>query len=204
MERLIAIGDIHGEYVKLRDLINKLHLQSSDKIIFLGDYIDIGLKSKKVVDFLLYLNAKFNCVFLMGNHEHNLLKAKYDGNSDFVLNGGIETINSYGTFENIFKIHGMFFTSLKTHYLYNGYLFVHAGVNPYKELEDQDFVENLEIREEFINNNHCLKQKIIFGHTDFIEPFVAKDKIGIDTGCGKYPEAKLTAYICNENRFIQN
>ena len=40
--RLIAIGDIHGEIEKLNSLLDKLDLQKQDRVIFLGDYIDRG------------------------------------------------------------------------------------------------------------------------------------------------------------------
>ncbi len=60
------------------------------------------------------------------------------------------------------------------------------------------------IREEFIDNPHNLSgKKVVFGHTPFSKPLVKADKIGIDTGCGKYPDAKLTAFICNTNEFVQ-
>ena len=53
--RLIAIGDIHGEYNKLENLLQKLFLKETDYLIFLGDYIDRGLYSRQVVDKLIEL-----------------------------------------------------------------------------------------------------------------------------------------------------
>ena len=48
MNRLMTIGDIHGEYFKLKNLIKKLKPHKSDTVVFLGDYIDRGLYSKFV------------------------------------------------------------------------------------------------------------------------------------------------------------
>ena len=79
---------------------------------------------------------------------------------------------------------------------------MHAGINPDKPLEEQTEEDLLWIREEFIDKKHNLKQKIIFGHTAFYEPFVAEDKIGIDTGCGKEDNTFLTAFICDDEYFI--
>ena len=51
------------------------------------------------------------------------------------------------------------------------------------------------IRSEFYRKKHGLPFKIIFGHTEFSEPQVQDDKICIDTGCGKYKDAPLTAIV---------
>lgn len=203
--RLIAIGDIHGEIYKLNNLLAKLDIKSDDTLIFLGDYIDRGYYSKQVIDKLIELSKSCQCEFLMGNHEYYLLKmlsgdnyAKYF----FQEYGGMQTLDSYGKLENIIKIHGTFFNNLRTYYLTDNYLFVHAGIRPDKNFKEQDSFDMLMIRDNFINYKHKLKQKVIFGHTPFKKPYIEDDKIGIDTGCGKDVEAPLTAYICNENKFI--
>ena len=67
MKRLIAIGDIHGEY----HLIQKIKPDSLDTIIFTGDYIDYGKNSKFVIDYLIELSKTTNCIFLKGNHTMN-------------------------------------------------------------------------------------------------------------------------------------
>lgn len=205
-KRLIAIGDIHGEYYKLISLLKNLDLKTDDKLIFLGDYIDRGFYSKQVVDKLIELSKNYDCKFLMGNHEFAMLQMQKG--SEYFKNffyeyGGIETIDSYGGEpENIIKIHGKFFKNLKLFYKTSKYLFVHAGIRFDKPLENQDEYDFLMIRDNFINQKSNIKQKVIFGHTPFETPFVTPDKIGIDTGCGKYPYCKLTAYICEEERFV--
>lgn len=47
MTRLIGISDIHGEYEKLCSVLNKIDPKKEDTIIFMGDYIDRGNKSKE-------------------------------------------------------------------------------------------------------------------------------------------------------------
>ena len=203
--RLIAIGDIHGEIDKLNKLLDKLDLQQEDTVVFLGDYIDRGLYSRQVVDKLIELSKYCHCEFLMGNHEYYLLKM-LDGDKYakhfFLEYGGVQTIDSYGSVENIFKTHGDFFNNLKPYYLTEKYLFVHAGIRPDKTLKEQDTFDMLIIRDNFINHKHKLKQKVIFGHTPFKKPYIEDDKIGIDTGCGKFPDSPLTALICNNERFM--
>ena len=73
--RLFAIGDIHGCFDSLKELIeHKIHLQKNDKLILLGDYIDRGDKSKEVIDFIIKLQEDgYDLVPLLGNHESMLL-----------------------------------------------------------------------------------------------------------------------------------
>ena len=206
--RLIAIGDIHGEVEKLNSLIDKLDLQKQDKVIFLGDYIDRGLNSKAVIERILDLSKKIECVFLKGNHEDMLLKTKItqfqDDIEHWLLSGGISTYDNYGDYPAIFNTHGKFLDSLKLYHIEQNYMFVHAGINPKKELSEQTKDDLLWIREEFLDNSHNLPYKIIFGHTPFIEPLILNDKIGIDTGCGKEKDLPLTAFICDSETFIRS
>ena len=206
--RLIAIGDIHGEVEKLNSLIDRLDLQKQDKVIFLGDYIDRGLNSKAVIERILDLSKKIECVFLKGNHEDMLLKTKITQSQDdiehWLLSGGISTYDNYGDYPAIFNTHGKFLDSLKLYHIEQNYMFVHAGINPKKELSEQTKDDLLWIREEFLDNSHNLPYKIIFGHTPFIEPLILNDKIGIDTGCGKEKDLPLTAFICDSETFIRS
>ena len=207
-KRLIAIGDIHGEIEKLNSLLDKLNLQAGDKVIFLGDYIDRGLNSKAVIERVLDLSKKIECVFLKGNHEDMLLKTKITQSQDdiehWLLSGGISTYDNYGDYPAIFNTHGKFLDSLKLYHIEQNYMFVHAGINPKKELSEQTKDDLLWIREEFLDNSHNLPYKIIFGHTPFIEPLILNDKIGIDTGCGKEKDLPLTAFICDSETFIRS
>ena len=205
-KRLIAIGDIHGEIDKLNELLRQLEPQKEDTLVFLGDYIDRGKHSKEVIERLIELSSSIKCIFLKGNHEDMLLKIpvtkKEEDVNFWMVNGGVETFDSYGGFENIFKLHGDFFNNLKPYYLTDKYLFVHAGINPDKPLDEQSENDLLWIRDDFIDKKHNLKQKVIFGHTAFYTPYVEEDKIGIDTGCGKEDDAFLTAFICYDEYFI--
>jgi predicted phosphodiesterase len=42
MERIIAIGDIHGQLARLEGLIERIAPSDEDRLVFLGDYIDRG------------------------------------------------------------------------------------------------------------------------------------------------------------------
>ncbi|MCR4881308.1 MAG: serine/threonine protein phosphatase [bacterium] len=205
--RLIAVGDIHGEYYKLESLISKLDIQNTDRLVFLGDYVDRGLYSKQVVDKLLELSKFCSCEFLKGNHEYYMLKAlNGDKNAEyfFMTYGGVQTIESYGNVENILKIHGDFYRNLKQYYVTDDYIFVHGGINPDIPLEEHSELELLMIRDEFIYRPTNLLQKVIFGHTPFEKPFIAADKIGLDTGAGKFDTGYITAVILPEESFVSS
>ena len=202
MARLIGISDIHGEYEKLCSVLNKIAPQKDDTIIFMGDYIDRGAKSKEVVDKIIDMQNICNCVYLIGSHEYALLHAETDEYYNYLFwnYGGVQTVESYGSFENILKTHGDFFKSLKFYHETEDYLFIHAGLRNKVPLEKQNEVDMVYIRKDFYNNKTDFPKKVIFGHTEFEKPLVQPDKICIDTGCGKFKNAPLTAIICENGK----
>ena len=78
MSRIIGISDIHGEYYKLCSVLDKIAPQKDDTIVFMGDYIDRGAKSREVVDKIIDMQNVCNCVYLIGSHEYAMLQAKTD------------------------------------------------------------------------------------------------------------------------------
>jgi len=179
-------------------MIERLPLAASDRIVFLGDYVDRGHDSKGVVAYLLELknNAPQEIVFLKGNHEDMLLSylglPGHHGDM-FLFNGGEATLTSYGVsgkkdpkekiLAAIPAAHLEFFKTLRTYYVLDGFLCVHAGINPAKTLDDQSEEELFWIRDEFIRRPHSLPYTVLFGHTP--QPEVLCDwpyKIGLDTG----------------------
>jgi len=203
MPSLFAIGDIHGHFNLLEKLIQKLNPNKSVTLIFLGDYIDRGPDSKKVVEFLIALSQKVPCVFLKGNHENMLEKAQRRDSEAIKLwlwNGGTETIKSYNGFDEIYSLHASFYSQLKWYYETEEYIFVHAGVRPEYSLSEQTHEDLVWIREDFIFSPSPFSKKIIFGHTPFKKPFVSADKIGIDTGAAY--GGPLTAIQLPEETFV--
>lgn len=53
MKWTIVIGDIHGCYDELQELINKIGIKEEDTIVSLGDILDWGPKSLEVYDYLI-------------------------------------------------------------------------------------------------------------------------------------------------------
>ena len=202
MSKIIAISDIHGEYDKLCAVLNKLSPEKNDTIVFCVDYIDRGKKWKEAVDKIIDMQNYCNCVYLKGSHEYAMMHANSDSYYHYLFwnYGGDSTAESYGSFENIMKIHGDFFNSLKYYHIIGNYLFIHAGIKIGVPLEEQDEVDMVYIRQAFYNHKHNMKYKIIFGHTEFDTPQIWDDKICIDTGCGKYKNAPLTALVIENGK----
>lgn len=80
-----VIGDLHGDvdcakyWVGQTGLISSIDGKWKDptsKLVFLGDYVDKGIQSRQVVEFVKYLTEKYpqNVIALMGNHELELLR----------------------------------------------------------------------------------------------------------------------------------
>ncbi|MEM4717380.1 MAG: metallophosphoesterase family protein [Desulfurococcaceae archaeon] len=68
----IFIGDIHGDYYTLLDVMNRIWgLLENSIFIFLGDYIDRGYMQVETLAFLLKLKNTYQdrVILLRGNHE---------------------------------------------------------------------------------------------------------------------------------------
>ena len=204
---LYAVGDIHGERELLEELLGKLPLESDDRIVFIGDYIDRGPDSKGAVDFLIEFARKRSCTFLLGNHESMLLDFigwrgdAYFGGDAFLLNGGDRTLATYGYFDqddpepeslDLSKEHEDFYRNLKLTHIEGDYLFVHAGIGRDQCGESdieyalrQARTEDLLWDRASADLPHQLGVTIVYGHTpspDFGVRWNQPFSIGIDTG----------------------
>ena len=191
METTYVIGDIHGCYDKLIALMDKINIDlDSEKLVFLGDYIDRGPDSYEVVEYLINLKEKYpDIIFLKGNHEDML--EKYISEVDrftYLINGGQQTLESYSRYYKptdeslIPETHFEFFESLVLYHETDHYIFVHAGLRKNVPLEKQKPEDMLWIRKNFIQSNYDFGKQVVFGHTPLPEPLLQPNKIGIDTG----------------------
>jgi serine/threonine protein phosphatase 1 len=97
----IAVGDIHGRADLLGPLLKRLRkeIKAEDHLVFLGDYVDRGPDVKSCFDLLTEWCGDPPCrtVFLMGNHEECMLRARNDHTCHSWLTAmeGLSTIASY-------------------------------------------------------------------------------------------------------------
>ena len=191
MQKIFAIGDIHGCYEKLCELMDKIPINMAlDQLLFIGDYIDRGRGSIEVLDYLIDLKKRSpGIIFLKGNHE-DMLQNYLDGSDRFtyLLNSGQQTLDAYLNKSNasedypVPSAHLEFLSALRFYYQTEDYIFVHAGLRDKVLLESQKETDLLWIRDEFIYSDYDFGKRVIFGHTPFKEPLVQTNKIGIDTG----------------------
>lgn len=229
MSRIFAIGDVHGHYTELMGLYDKLSLEaklepSEDTLVFLGDYVDGGPDTKKVVNRIMEWKEKYpHWVFLFGNHEDLMIDALVRGGSRYhsfdlwYKQGGEATVDSYApsnlTWEQRLKLdprntvsvdHLDFLATLPYFHETDDYIFVHAGIVPGMTPQEMRIhpalvKELLWIRDDFIESDYNWGKKVIFGHTFTNTPIVQKNKIGIDTLAKSY--GSLTAVELPSEKF---
>jgi serine/threonine protein phosphatase 1 len=193
--RLFAIGDIHGCIDELATLMRSIAPSRGDTVVFVGDYVDRGPSANDVIELLLDAeHSEAEMVFLKGNHEDMMLSfLGYPGHygESFLFNGGAQTLESYGIGETdmeevvnrIPASHVDFLKRLGTSYYRPPYFFVHAGIAPLRQLEEQSVEDMLWIRQEFIFHPHQTGATVVFGHTPMRAVMVDLPyKLGIDTG----------------------
>jgi serine/threonine protein phosphatase 1 len=143
---IYAIGDIHGSFNALETLLKSFKPTSDDTFVFLGDLINRGPKSKQVIDLLIDFSKPKNAIFLRGNHEIMIMVARLDETRlhAWIHFGGDTTLNSYKIkpkkkwASKISKEHWAFIDNTLPYHQIGKYIFVHAGLEPGKSLEEQN------------------------------------------------------------------
>lgn len=144
--KTLVIPDLHGRF----DLLEKaLHLIESTfkegTVIFLGDYVDRGPDSYKVINRLIEgSHTALIFKFLCGNHEDMMLDACVNNIADgWILNGGLETLKSYNNAKDCYDVkvvpqkHIDWLLTLPD-VLYDEHrVYVHAGVSESYSLSNQ-------------------------------------------------------------------
>lgn len=205
-----AIGDIHGRYDLLQDLLGKIGIHATEvaqgavTIIFLGDYIDRGPQSAQVVELLRGLkdDRRMKHVFLKGNHEDMMVNVE-----DFwIPNGGDATIASYQNHydewwnEWLTKdaewMHG-----LPTIYWDDHRIYVHAAADEESPLDQQDTHMNLWARYGNTENFLAHDRHIVHGHTPQRsgKPLLLSNRTNLDTGAC-FKGGTLTAAAFKDNQ----
>lgn len=224
-QRIYAVGDIHGCADLLEQLLEKIEADDRaqdaayTQIIFLGDLIDRGPNSARVVARVRQLvmgSDRYRC--LLGNHEEVFLKAiggDLKALAFFTKIGGRETIQSYAISDEEYRAcdypellallreripaeHISFLESLEDLIIVGDYAFAHAGVRPEVPLAQQKINDLRWIRNEFLDHRGTLEKIIVHGHSISDEVETLAHRIGLDTGA--YASGKLSAMAFQDNR----
>jgi serine/threonine protein phosphatase 1 len=223
--RLIyAVGDVHGRADLLLSLLDEIASDADSlgrpaRVVLLGDLVNRGPQSREVLDLLLGgpSRPQDEWVVLRGNHDQLMLDALRGGKptvfASFLAKGGAATLASYGlprrrmslrsAQEVVPAAHLDFLESLPLLYCADRYLFVHAGVEPGKALEQQTAKTLMTIRHEFLEKDHGLPFTVVHGHTPTPQPVLTPFRIGIDTGASSAGILTCVALGDGEPRFIQ-
>lgn len=223
--RAYVIGDIHGRLDLLDQLLANIHDQLRRRparkvlLAFVGDLIDRGPNSSQVIERLrTYRHEGVKTIFLLGNHEEVLLRI-LEGEADLITKwrwfGGAECLQSYGVDaaqltgrseaealeivrQAIPTEHKDFLASFDDTCRFGDYLFVHAGIRPGVEVEQQRQTDLRWIREPFLLDDTDHGFVVVHGHTISPEVQVLPNRIGIDTGA--YRTGVLTALAIEGSR----
>ena len=214
--RTIVIGDLHGCHRELKSLISRLKKKGAftpetDRLIFIGDYIDRGENPRLTVRYVRGLQKKYgeNVIALMGNHEDMLLEEIQYGSSSWLYNGARNTLLSYEGHEKDFDRDVRWMKDLPLYYEDDYFVYVHAGVNKDLPIDQQDRHTLLWARQGFYLDPRGYEKTVIFGHTP-TQYLNGGDKplwmnndhdIAIDTGC--VYNGKLTALIIENDRILE-
>jgi len=221
-----AVGDIHGRADLLARMLDKLEAEAAASphlrptVVFLGDYVDRGLESAKVIDMLLSGRPKgFECHFLRGNHEQAMQAFMRDPDQGraWLAYGGVETLLSYRVkpvsveaaapaLEEAAKAleaampqeHKEFLDSLVPAVTIGDYFFVHAGVDPNRGIDDQTEHDLYWIRDRFLTDTRRWDKVVVHGHSPVKEAFRDHRRVAIDTGA--YATGRLTAARLEANK----
>lgn len=201
--RTIVVGDIHGCYDELIELLEKVDVGKDDRVVSVGDLITKGPKSREVLE-LFMSDGRFSTV--IGNHDL-ALRRRWNGEDIELKPSQRETHrelrgekDAYASFLN----RSPFIIDLDTH------LVVHAGLRPNVELYSQTTGDLTRLRTLGPDRESDIgtpwyhvyhgEKVVLFGHWPAPEPRRGKKAIGLDTGC-VYGHS-LTAYIIETDEFV--
>jgi serine/threonine protein phosphatase 1 len=207
--RLIAIGDIHGCPREFEDLLSKLDLDDHDRVILLGDLINRGPDSAKVIA-LARQNATLS---LLGNHELRLLNYRKTGDPTHLKKSDYDTLKQLGPRDWAY----MNAMELTYHDPEHETVLVHGGFLPGQPWQRQParVVTRIQVidkqgaprkRSEAPNAPHWSAlwngpPFVVYGHTSRPDVSRLKWSLGIDTSCAM--GGSLTACILPEKKLVQ-
>jgi serine/threonine protein phosphatase 1 len=207
--RLIAIGDIHGCHLEFADLLARLALTKDDRVILIGDLVNRGPDSCRVID----LARECRAIALLGNHELRLLKYRRSSDKKQLKEGDRATLEKLRPEDWTF-LEAMPLTFAEPEL---NTVFVHGGFLPNEPWQKQpaEIVTRIQVID---RNGRPAKRAdaptapswadlwsgppfVVYGHTPRPEIYKLKWSLGLDTGC--VLGGHLTAYVLPEKRFLQ-
>jgi serine/threonine protein phosphatase 1 len=209
-EVVFAIGDMHGRADLLEQLIEAIFADEAFRqgrrctIIGLGDYVDRGSNSCKVLETLIALSRRSDVAsrFLRGNHEQCVLDFLQEpaigrwwseiGGRELLASYGVQAPSGQSEIEDWTRTRDAFAERLPADHLdflkglelsaaIGDYFFVHAGARPGVPLEAQAERDLIWIRDAFLSDPRAFDKVVVHGHSVTREAHLDHRRIGIDT-----------------------
>jgi len=204
--RRLVIGDIHGCWSELQELLDQAGLAEGDEIIALGDFVDRGPASPRVLDFF---RTRPNARALQGNHERKHVRSSR-GEVKAALSQRI-TRQQLG---DAYSAALAFFESLSLHLEFPEANIAHGYWEPGLPMTEQReaVLAGTMGGEKYLRDKYARpwyelydgERPIIVGHHDYLrnrQLFVYRDRVfGIDTSCCH--GGALTAIVLPDFRFV--
>jgi len=218
MNRVIVYGDLHGCLEEFKLLREKLDLKEGDKEIVIGDILDRGLYSNKLLRYI----RKHRIASVLGNHEYKYIRyKKYE-----YLFEQIGKKNPISLTNEQKKIYAelsdndfTYLNSLPFFIKIDNLTLLHAGITNQinlqntkkREIEKILWIRTLDQNQKILSLNDTNKTAklwsefyngnqgtVVYGHNVFDEVKINDYSFGIDTGC-VYGH-KLTALLINDTK----
>lgn len=226
-----AVGDVHGCHRELLALEREIvadakRLEGQKLIVMLGDYVNRGPDTARVLDHLLAPAPEgFYRICLCGNHETQMLDY-LDGKASresWLGTGGRATLFSYGIdVEHLASLYGdgdklddhirsaipaehvAFMRKLPILAFSERFVFVHAGIRPGMPLLEQADGDLLYIRDEFFEGSARLDRWVVHGHTPVDSLRMQGRRIGVDTGAYRSGRLSAVRIAGKSGKFLQS
>jgi len=201
--RTIVVGDLHGCYDELRDLLDKVGFNGSDRVVCVGDLVTKGPKNREVLE-LFMSDPQFSAI--IGNHDL-ALRRRWNGEK-FKLKPSQKP--TYKELKREKEKYVGYFNQLPFMIDLGSHLVVHAGLRPGVALHSQTTEDLTELRS--IGPDRTQRdgmpwydvydgeKVVLFGHWPSAEPRRGKKAIGLGTGC-VYGH-RLTAFIVETGELV--
>jgi serine/threonine protein phosphatase 1 len=208
---LFTVGNINGNFQLLIKMIEEIEncgiFCKGDKVVFLGNFIGGKGEDREIIDTLRdYELARPNqCVIIRGANEQRMLTSK---KNFFESELGKGVLKSYRQSPPIYQTSvvndldiqqfvddSIWLSTLPSWYKSNKYFFVHAGVNPKRDLEDQNVGGFMFINDEFYSSGKVFSHRIVHTHTGQ-KLVYAKNRFGI----GREEAGTLRCFVMNDKK----
>lgn len=202
-----VVSNIHGEYEKFKELLNKINFCENDVMFILGDIVDYG---EEPMELICDISMRYNVYPVVGEHDYNALRmlkayqkiaegAAPDPElmaemTEWIKNGGMHTLEGFRELDADMQEGAIDYLSDMVLYEEvsvggKDYIMVHAGIADFDEEADLDdyqpedfFREPLDLEAKYFAD-----KTLIVGHTPTEEGKIVygNGSIAIDCGAGR-------------------